>query len=99
MGQEAEKKERLRVFDGFRVTSDLARRGGAKEDWKFMHCLPRHPEEVEDAVFYHPTRSLVFTEAENRLWAAIAVLVCPFFLCSNLTIQSRTSVGLLMANT
>lgn len=75
MGQEAEKQQRLRAFESFRVTSDLAKRGGAKGDWKFMHCLPRHPEEVEDAVFYHPTRSLVFTEAENRLWAAIAILV------------------------
>ena len=37
---------------------------------KFMHCLPRHPEEVADEVFYSP-RSLVFPEAENRLWAAV----------------------------
>jgi ornithine carbamoyltransferase len=35
-----------------------------------MHCLPRHPEEVSDEVFYSP-KSLVFQEAENRLWAAI----------------------------
>lgn len=34
---------------------------------------PRHPEEVADEVFYSP-RSLVFTEAENRLWAAISAL-------------------------
>ncbi|KIN01651.1 hypothetical protein OIDMADRAFT_102977 [Oidiodendron maius Zn] len=33
----------------------------------------RHPEEVADEVFYSP-RSLVFTEAENRLWAAISAL-------------------------
>ena len=70
MGQEAEKKKRLRDFEGFRVTADMAKRGGAKEDWKFMHCLPRHAEEVADEVFYSP-RSLVFPEAENRLWTAI----------------------------
>lgn len=73
MGQESEKKKRLDAFAGYQITSELAKRGGAKEGWKFMHCLPRHPEEVADEVFYGP-RSLVFPEAENRLWAAIAAL-------------------------
>ena len=73
MGQEAEKIKRLRDFEGFQITPELAKRGGAKEDWKFMHCLPRHPEEVDDEVFYS-SRSLVFPEAENRLWAAISAL-------------------------
>lgn len=70
MGQEEETAKRLKSFAGYQITSNLAKRGGAKEGWKFMHCLPRHPEEVADEVFYSP-RSLVFTEAENRLWAAI----------------------------
>lgn len=73
MGQEQETQKRLKDFAGFQVTNDLAKRGGAKADWKFMHCLPRHPEEVEDGVFYS-SRSLVFPEAENRLWAAVAAL-------------------------
>ncbi|KAH9811158.1 ornithine carbamoyltransferase [Teratosphaeria destructans] len=73
MGQEAEYQKRLKAFAGFQVTQDLATRGGAKEGWKFMHCLPRHPEEVADEVFYSPA-SLVFQEAENRLWAAISAL-------------------------
>ena len=73
MGQEAEKARRLQQFAGFQVSTDLARRGGAHEDWKFMHCLPRKPEEVTDEVFYSP-KSLVFGEAENRLYAAIAAL-------------------------
>lgn len=70
MGQEEESARRLKAFAGYQITNDLAKRGGAKKDWKFMHCLPRHSEEVADEVFYSP-RSLVFTEAENRLWAAI----------------------------
>ena len=70
MGQEAEKAERMKAFEGYQITNELAKRGGAKEGWKFMHCLPRHPEEVADEVFYGP-RSLVFQEGENRLWAAI----------------------------
>ncbi|OLN92074.1 Ornithine carbamoyltransferase, mitochondrial [Colletotrichum chlorophyti] len=73
MGQEAETQKRLKAFAGYQITNDLAKRGGAKESWKFMHCLPRHPEEVADEVFYSP-RSLVFPEAENRLWAAVAAL-------------------------
>jgi ornithine carbamoyltransferase len=70
MGAESEAAKRIRAFAGYQITNDLAKRGGAKKDWKFMHCLPRHPEEVADEVFYSP-RSLVFAEAENRLWAAI----------------------------
>ena len=73
MGQEEEKVKRIRAFEGFQITSEMAKRGGAKPGWKFMHCLPRHAEEVTDEVFYSP-RSLVFPEAENRLWSAIAVL-------------------------
>lgn len=71
MGQEEEKAKRLRDFAGFQVTKELAQRGGARENWAFMHCLPRKPEEVSDEVFYSP-KSLVFQEAENRLWAVLS---------------------------
>jgi ornithine carbamoyltransferase len=50
MGQEAEKAQRLKDFAGYQVTKELARKGGANKDWKFMHCLPRKPEEVSDEV-------------------------------------------------
>ncbi|ROW16927.1 hypothetical protein VPNG_01304 [Cytospora leucostoma] len=73
MGQEAEAQRRLKAFAGYQITNDLAKRAGAKEGWKFMHCLPRHPEEVHDEVFYSD-RSLVFPEAQNRLWAAVSAL-------------------------
>ena len=73
MGQEEETARRLKAFSGFQITSELAKQGGAKDSWSFMHCLPRHPEEVSDEVFYGP-RSVVFREAENRLWSAISVL-------------------------
>ncbi|KAJ1542820.1 ornithine carbamoyltransferase, partial [Nowakowskiella sp. JEL0078] len=48
MGQEQEKEIRLRDFAGYQVTEEMARIGGAKKDWKFMHCLPRKKEEVDD---------------------------------------------------
>ena len=74
MGQEAEKEKRLKDFAGFQVTEELAKRGGARSDWAFMHCLPRHAEEVSDEVFYHPSRSVVYLEAQKRLFTMLAVL-------------------------
>jgi ornithine carbamoyltransferase len=55
MGQEAEKEERLRAFQGYQVTEQLCREGGAKENWKFLHCLPRKQQEVDDEVGEMPT--------------------------------------------
>ncbi|KAF8887031.1 ornithine carbamoyltransferase 1 [Gymnopilus junonius] len=71
MGQEAEKEERLRAFHGYQVNETLCREGGADPNWKFLHCLPRKPHEVDDEVFYG-ARSLVFPEAENRKWTIMA---------------------------
>ena len=73
MGQETEKDKRLGQFKGFEITMDLMKEGGANSDWRFMHCLPRKKHEVNDEVFYSD-KSLVFQEAENRLYTAIAVL-------------------------
>lgn len=73
MGQEEEKTKRVKVFRRYRITYKLAKRGGADPDWKYMHCLPRYLEEVEDAVMYGP-RSKVFEQSANRLWAAVSVI-------------------------
>lgn len=56
MGQEAEKEERLKAFQGYQVTEALCQEGGAKPDWKFLHCLPRKQEEVNDEVRYFATK-------------------------------------------
>ena len=50
MGQEAEKAQRLKDFQGYQITEALCREGGANPDWKFMHCLPRKQNEVDDEV-------------------------------------------------
>ncbi|KAF8130638.1 Aspartate/ornithine carbamoyltransferase [Boletus edulis] len=71
MGQEAEKEQRLKDFAGYQVTEALCREGGANPNWKFLHCLPRKQDEVDDEVFYGP-RSLVFPEADNRKWTIMA---------------------------
>lgn len=73
MGQESEKQAKMLQFDGYQITQNMISQGNASSDWKFMHCLPRHAEEVADDVFYSEN-SLVFEEAENRLYAAMAVI-------------------------
>ncbi|KAG7395885.1 hypothetical protein PHYBOEH_003089 [Phytophthora boehmeriae] len=70
MGQEEESKKRLRDFAGYQVTNKMLE--NAADDHIFLHCLPRHQDEVDDEVFYGD-RSLVFDEAENRLWTVMAV--------------------------
>lgn len=72
MGQEEEKKKRLKDFHGYQITKKTG--GVANPDWTFLHCLPRKPEEVDDEVFYSQ-RSLVFPEAENRKWTIMGLMV------------------------
>jgi ornithine carbamoyltransferase len=72
MGQETEREERNRVFEGYQVNGALM--ACARPDALFMHCLPAHrDEEVTGEVIESP-RSVVFAEAENRLHAQKAVL-------------------------
>ena len=73
MGQEAEAAERVRRFAGYQVTEAMA--AGAAPGWVFLHCLPRKPYEVDDAVFYSRQRSLVFEAAGNRKWTVMAVVL------------------------
>ncbi|ODV68329.1 ornithine carbamoyltransferase [Hyphopichia burtonii NRRL Y-1933] len=73
MGQELEKQQKLKQFEGYQITNDLLLKGKVNDNWKFMHCLPRHKEEVSDEVFYS-SNSVVFEEAENRLYTAMAVI-------------------------
>lgn len=71
MGQEDEYAKRLAEFAGYEVNKELMNK--ANPGAVFLHCLPRHREEVTDEVFYSDS-SLVFTEAENRMWTVMAVM-------------------------
>ncbi|CAB4256951.1 similar to Saccharomyces cerevisiae YJL088W ARG3 Ornithine carbamoyltransferase (carbamoylphosphate:L-ornithine carbamoyltransferase) [Maudiozyma barnettii] len=71
MGEEFAKEAKLKQFQGFQINKELA--DLADPEFKFMHCLPRHHEEVTDDVFYGE-HSIVFDEAENRLYAAMAAI-------------------------
>jgi ornithine carbamoyltransferase len=72
MGQETETARRLVAFDGYQVNPALLDQ--ASPNVKFMHDLPAHPgEEISDGLLYDP-RSVVFDQAENRLWAQAALM-------------------------
>lgn len=71
MGQEDEYAKRVAEFDGYQVNTELMAK--ANPGAVFLHCLPRHPEEVTDEVIYSDA-SLVFPEAENRMWTVMAVM-------------------------
>lgn len=74
MGQEEEQQKRVQAFANFQVNS--AAMALANEDALFMHCLPAHRgEEVSETVLEGP-QSVVWQEAENRLHAQKALLVC-----------------------
>ncbi len=73
MGDEDEKEERLAAFAGYTVTSE--RMAEAAPDAIFLHCLPAYyGYEVEKDVAHGP-QSVIFDEAENRMWAQMAILV------------------------
>ena len=72
MGQETESAERLAAFEGYQVNPGVL--DEASPNVKFMHDLPAHPgEEISDGLLYDP-RSIVFDQAENRLWAQAALM-------------------------
>lgn len=73
MGQERERKKRLKVFPPFRVDKKLM--SLAKKDAIFLHCLPAYRGyEVTDEVIDGP-QSVVYDEAENRLHVQKALIL------------------------
>ncbi len=72
MGQEKEAEKRREKFRDYQVNDALL--SSAKEDAIVMHCLPAHRgEEITDSVMDGP-HSVVFDQAENRLYSQMALL-------------------------
>ncbi|WP_226022428.1 ornithine carbamoyltransferase [Halomicrobium salinisoli] len=68
MGQEDEREQKLRAFEGFQITPEFL------GDRTLMHCLPAHRgEEVTDDAI-ESDRAVVWQQAENRLHAQKGLL-------------------------
>jgi ornithine carbamoyltransferase len=66
-------EERRRVFKPCQVRKELMAK--AEKDAIFLHCLPAtRGDEVTADVIDGP-QSVVFQEAENRMWAQMALLI------------------------
>lgn len=73
MGQEEEKEQRIKIFDGYMVDDNMM--ALAHKDAKFLHCLPAYRGlEVSEEVFENHA-GIVFDEAENRLHAQKGLMV------------------------
>jgi ornithine carbamoyltransferase len=72
LGQEAEREQRLRDLEPYRVDSALV--DLASPEAIVLHCLPAHPGEEIAADVLYGERSAVWDEAENRLHVQKALL-------------------------
>ena len=73
MGMESEKKQRERSFKGFQVDQLIMNQ--AKEDAVFMHCLPAYRGIEVSSEVIDGSKSVVWSEAENRLHVQKALLL------------------------
>jgi ornithine carbamoyltransferase len=70
---EPERQERLQAMKNYTVTPAMMKK--ARPDAIFMHCMPViYGEEVTMDVAFSP-QSVIIDEAENRLWAQMALLI------------------------
>ncbi len=72
MGQEAESRERKKIFTNYQINGKLL--DVAHQEAIVMHCLPAHRGEEITAEVIDGPRSVVIDEAENRLHVQKAVL-------------------------
>jgi ornithine carbamoyltransferase len=72
MGQEEEADTRRKVFAPYQVNAELL--SHAPRHALVMHCLPAHREEEISTEVLEGPRSVVFDQAENRLYFQMALL-------------------------
>jgi len=72
MGQEDQRDRRKKDFNGYQVNRSIVLMG--KPDVIIMHCLPAHREEEITSEVLDGPNSVVFEQAENKLYIHQAVL-------------------------
>ena len=73
MGDETQKQQRLKDFKGYTVNNKLMKK--AKTDAIFLHCLPAYYDYEVTKEVAHGQQSVIFDEAENRMWAQNSIMV------------------------
>ena len=74
MGEESQKEEKDKEFNGFTIDSNLLNK--ACDDAIILHCLPAYrSKEITDEVI-ESKNSRVFDQAENRMQVQQALLCC-----------------------
>jgi ornithine carbamoyltransferase len=73
MGQEGEKEQRVKAFQGYMV--DDLMMCLAQKNAKFLHCLPAYRGQEVSAEVLESHCEIVFNEAENRLHAQKGLMV------------------------
>ena len=74
MGEENQKDEKEKVFNGFTIDSELVSK--ANKDVIILHCLPAYrSKEITEEVI-ESKKSRIFEQAENRMHVQQALLSC-----------------------
>ncbi len=74
MGEENQKEEKDKEFNGFTIDTDLVKK--ADKDAIILHCLPAYrSKEITDDVI-ESDKSRIFEQAENRMHVQQALLSC-----------------------
>jgi len=69
---DADSKDKIKKLSDYQVNKNIVRH--ASSDVKIMHCLPAHRDEEISSDVLDSDRSMVFLQAENRLYAQKAML-------------------------
>ena len=74
MGEENQKKEKDKDFNGFTIDSELVTK--ADKDAIILHCLPAYRSKEITGDVIESENSRIFQQAENRLHAQQGLLAC-----------------------
>jgi ornithine carbamoyltransferase len=70
---EQERQRRLNDLKGYMVSSELMKKAGPEAI--FLHCMPIYYDEEVTKEVAHGPQSVIIDEAENRMWAQMALLL------------------------